>query len=67
LRWQLTVTGGPTASWDATFLIIIAANCIGSTSQRASHALLDPRKQTRAAPQRALRTKVETPALGRRP
>jgi hypothetical protein len=29
LRWQLTVTGTPSSTWDATFRIFIAANVVG--------------------------------------
>jgi hypothetical protein len=29
LRWQLTVTGGPSSTWDAVFRIFIAANVVG--------------------------------------
>jgi hypothetical protein len=29
-RWQLTVTGSPVSSWDATFRIFIAANLVGT-------------------------------------
>ncbi len=30
LRWQLSISGSPTATWDATFRILIVANAIGS-------------------------------------
>lgn len=29
-RWQISVSGSPSATWDATFRILIAANAIGS-------------------------------------
>jgi hypothetical protein len=29
LRWQLTVTGSPSSTWDAVFRIFIAANVVG--------------------------------------
>jgi len=37
LRWQLSISGSPTATWDATFRIFISANCIGSLKQRSAH------------------------------
>jgi hypothetical protein len=36
LRWQLSVSGSPTATWDATFRIFIAANAIGSKRAAAT-------------------------------
>jgi hypothetical protein len=38
LRWQLSISGSPTAIWDATFRIFIAANCIGSQAHRSAAA-----------------------------
>jgi hypothetical protein len=35
LRWKLTVTGAPTTTWDATFLVWIAANMVSRTSRVA--------------------------------
>jgi hypothetical protein len=36
LRWQLVVNGTPTASWDATFRIVVCANPLGMVPTGAS-------------------------------
>jgi hypothetical protein len=51
LRWQLTVTGTPTSTWDATFRIFIAANVVGRGGRpKAARGAMVVRPPTSSGP-----------------
>ena len=40
LRWRLSISGSPTATWDVTFRIFVAANTLGNNRSGATGAPL---------------------------
>jgi hypothetical protein len=49
LRWQLTVTGSPSSSWDATFRILVAANVVGRGGRAKAMAAVSPTTRSAAS------------------